>query len=79
METIRKPPGFEPVTDRRKFQLQSRTLTIMPAHRAELLRELILVLLFVLCLFQLVESRNVETNFDNVGSSNINRHNSGTP
>ena len=79
MKTIRKPPRFEPVTDRRKFHLQSRTLTIMPAHRAELPGELILVLLFVLCLFQLVESLNAETDFDNVASSNINRHNSGTP
>ena len=63
MKAIRKPPRFEPVTDRRKFHLQSRTLTITPAHRAELLRELILVLLFVFCLTQLVEKVNEKSNF----------------
>ena len=63
MKTIWKPPGFEPVTDRRKFHLQSRTLTITPAHRAELLNELILVLLFVFCLTQLVKKVNEKSNF----------------
>ena len=40
MKTIQKPPRFEPVTDRRKFLLQLRTLTIILADRAVALRNL---------------------------------------